>query len=77
MVVKKEDKAMANKLNKETTAYKNKLEYIKGYNKENSKKITFLLSKKSEADIIQWLEGKRKATYIKQLIREDMKKNRQ
>ena len=68
---------MPTKLSKDTKAYKNKLEYIKGYNKENSKKITFLLSKKSEADIIQWLDGKRKATYIKQLIKEDMKKNRQ
>ena len=66
---------MANKLNKETAAYKNKLSYIRDYNKANSKKITFLLSKKSEADIIEWLEGKRKATYIKQLIREDMKRN--
>lgn len=65
------------KLSKDTEAYKNKLNYIKKYNKDNSKKITFLLSKKSEADIIEWLNNKRKATYIKQLIREDMEKNRQ
>jgi hypothetical protein len=65
------------KLSKDTEAYKNKLNYIKKYNKDNSKKITFLLNKKSEADIIEWLNNKRKATYIKQLIREDMEKNRQ
>lgn len=68
---------MPAKLSKDTMAYKNKLNYIREYNKKNSKKITFLLSNNSEADIIQWLDGKRKATYIKQLIREDMKKNRQ
>lgn len=63
------------KLSKETQAYKNKLEYIKKYNKEVCKKIYMQLNPRTEADIIEWLEGRRKATYIKQLIREDMKKN--
>ena len=31
------------------------------------------INPKTESDIIQWLNGRRKATYIKQLIREDMK----
>ena len=64
-------------LNKETQAYKNKLEYIKKYNKNVCKKIYMQLNPRTEEDIIQWLDGRRKATYIKQLIREDMSKNRQ
>lgn len=65
---------MANKLGKDTTAYKNKLIYIREYNKR-SPKINIQFNAKTEMDIIQWLEGRQKATYIKQLIREDMKRN--
>lgn len=66
---------MATKLNKETQAYKNKLAYIKNYNKEVCKKVYIQLNPRSESDIIEWLDTKRKATYIKQLIRDDMKRN--
>lgn len=63
---------MANTKNKETMAYKNKISYIKEYNKKKVK-LYMELNPKTESDIIQWLNGRRKATYIKQLIREDMK----
>lgn len=63
-------------VNKETEAYKNKLNYIKKYNK-TVEKLYMQLNPRTESDIIEWLKGRRKATYIKQLIREDMKKNRQ
>ena len=65
---------MANIKNKETMAYKNKIHYIKEYNKSKIK-LYMELNPKTESDIIQWLNGRRKATYIKQLIREDMKKH--
>lgn len=63
---------MANTKNKETMAYKNKINYIREYNKKKIK-LYMELNPKTESDIIQWLNGRRKATYIKQLIREDMK----
>jgi len=63
---------MANTKNKETMAYKNKISYIKEYNKKKVK-LYMELNPKTESDIIKWLNGRRKATYIKQLIREDMK----
>ena len=62
------------KLSKETKAYKNKLEYIKAYNKQMPK-IYVQLNPKTEADLIEWLNDKAKATYIKDLIKEDMKRN--
>ena len=65
---------MANKLSKDTTAYRNKLIYIREYNKK-SPKINIQFNAKTEADMIQWLEGRQKATYVKQLIREDMIRN--
>lgn len=61
------------KLNKDTQAYKNKLNYIKEYNK-NTPKIFIQLNPRTESDLIEWLSTKIKATYIKQLIREDMKR---
>ncbi len=62
------------KLRKETQAYKNKLEYIKAYNKMMPK-LTLQFNPKTEMDIIEWLNDKTKATYIKELIREDIKRN--
>jgi len=66
---------MANKLSKDTMAYKNKLKYISEYNKKRPK-VFIQLNPKTEGDMIEWLETKRKATYIKQLIRDDMEKNK-
>lgn len=62
-------------LGKNTIAYKNKLEYIKQYNKKMPK-IYVQFNPKTEGDMLEWLDGRQKATYIKQLIREDMKKNK-
>lgn len=62
------------KLSKDTMAYKNKLKYIKEYNKKVPK-LYVQFNPKTEMDIVNWLNGRRKATYIKQLIREDMAKN--
>ena len=64
---------MANTKNKQSMAYKNKLAYIKEQNKLNLR-FYFTLNPNTESDLIQWLNGRKKATYIKQLIREDMNK---
>lgn len=61
------------KLSKDTQAYKNKLKYIKEYNK-NAPKLFIQLNPRTESDLIEWLNTKVKATYIKELIREDMKR---
>lgn len=53
----------------------NNVKYIEKYQKENTVQINLRLSKKYDADIIKWLNAlqtKGKATYIKELIREDM-----
>ena len=43
------------------------------YNKANTKQVTLRLNKRTEADIIEWLEGlDNKQGYIKSLIRADM-----
>lgn len=45
------------------------------YDKENTIRITIKLNKKTEADIIEQLASvDRKQTYIKELIREDIKR---
>lgn len=62
------------KLSKDTQAYKNKLKYIHEYGK-NMPRFFITLNPRTEKDLIEWLDGKRKATYVKQLIREDMKKS--
>lgn len=62
-------------LGKDTKAYKNKLSYIKAYNKKMPK-IYIQFNPKTEGDMIEWLDGRQKATYIKQLIREDIKRNK-
>ena len=55
----------------------NDIKYITKYQKANTKQINIRLNKKYDADIIEWLdllgEDFGKATYIKQLIRDDMK----
>jgi hypothetical protein len=54
----------------------NNIKYITEYQKANMKLINVRLSKKYDADIIEWLdllgEDLGKATYIKQLIRDDI-----
>lgn len=47
--------------------------YIQSFMKENYKKITLLLNKKSDSDIIEHLEEQKNMNgYIKALIRKDM-----
>ena len=54
----------------------NNIKYITAYQKANTTQVNIRLSKKYDADIIEWLnmlgEDFGKATYIKQLIRDDM-----
>lgn len=47
--------------------------YIQQFMKDNVtvKKVTF--NKETDADLLSWLDGKRFSTYVKELIREDMK----
>lgn len=56
---------------KERIAYKAK------WDQDNTKQIKLKLMKKSDADIIDWLNAKdNKQGYIKQLIREDIERNK-
>lgn len=49
--------------------------YIMDYQKENVKQIKFTLSKIHDQDIIEYLDGiQNKNGYLKELIRQDMKK---
>ena len=49
--------------------------YIMDYQKENVKQIKFTLSKIHDLDIIEYLDGiQNKNGYLKDLIRQDMKK---
>lgn len=53
----------------------NNVNYITKYQKENTTQVNVRLSKKYDADIIEWLETvDAKATYIKQLIRDDIRR---
>ena len=47
--------------------------YIQQYMKDNVtvKKVTF--NKETDADLLAWIAGKRFSTYVKELIRMDMK----
>ena len=60
---------------------KKEIAYITKYQKEHTTQVNVRLSKKYDKDIIEWLDGLLdredigKATYIKQLIRLDIKKN--
>ena len=62
-------------LNKETKAYKNKIEYINKYSKDHYKQIIITISKRTEQDIIDELNKhpNSKSAYIKNLIRKDLK----
>ena len=45
------------------------------YDKEHLKSITILVNKKTEADLLAYLQDMpKRATYIKQLIRDDMRR---
>lgn len=49
--------------------------YIMDYQKENVKQIKFTLNKIHDLDIIEYLDGiQNKNGYLKDLIRQDMKK---
>ena len=49
------------------------LKAIKKYKAENAKKINFELSRKTETDLIEWLDSQpNKQGYLKELIRADM-----
>ena len=47
-------------------------EYIREYHKENFTRVSVVLSKKYDRDIIDHLSGKNKSQYIKALIRKDI-----
>lgn len=52
-------------------------EYVKTYIKENVKQIKFGLNKKTEADLLEWLEEQpNKQGYLKELIRADMERKK-
>ena len=55
----------------------NNITYITKYQKENTIQVNLRLSKKYDADLIEWLnalEDKGKATYLKELMRADMER---
>lgn len=55
------------------TTPKSQLEAIKRYNYKNIVQISLALNRKTDADILAWLEQKEnKQGYIKQLIRNDL-----
>ena len=50
------------------------------YDRENTRRINLKLNNKTDADVIDWLKAKKDTekiqTYLKRLIREDMKCSR-
>ena len=53
----------------------NQGEYVKTYMKENVQQIKFTINKKTEGDLLKWVNYQdNKQGYIKNLIREDMEK---
>jgi hypothetical protein len=69
---------MANKLNKNTQAYKNKLKYIKEYGKLHSRQVYVQLNKEKDKDVLEFLETQpSKANYIRQLIRQDIQRRKE
>ena len=68
---------MANTKNKDSLAYKNKLNYIAEYNKKyaHKKLISFNTLNENDQKILEFIKTKRPlSTYIKKLILEDMNK---
>lgn len=62
------------KLSKETQAYKNKLKYIREFNKTKSKQYTFSFNKENDKELVEWLDSKENKTdYVRQLILNDMR----
>lgn len=53
-------------------AGRKQLDYISKWNKDNTKAIIFRLNKKKDADILQQLQRKGVAPYLRKLIRADM-----
>ena len=48
-------------------------EYLNRYEKENIRQIRFKINRKTEPELLEWIENKENIQgYIKQLIREDM-----
>lgn len=51
------------------------LKAVRKYDAQNTKQLHFKLNIKTDADILDWLEKQENVQgYIKQLIRQDMKK---
>ena len=60
--------------NKNTKAYKNKLAYIKSYNKRTFRQIILRFNQTTDKKILDHLDRqKSKTDYIRQLIVRDMK----
>ncbi len=75
--VRKGKKLEVKEIIKEEENMGNNITYITRYQKENTILVNIRLSKKYDADVIEWLntlEDKGKATYLKELIRADMKR---
>ncbi len=62
-------------LNKNTKAYANKKISTREYNKVQMRKVSFYIHRTLDADMVEWLNNhKPMGSYIKNLIKEDMKK---
>ena len=59
------------------TAKEKKLQYDLKYQKEHTKQIKFVLNERTDKDILSYLEKRKPVqTYLKKLIREQIKKER-
>lgn len=53
------------------------MEYLNKYEKENIRQIRLKINRKTEPELIEWIEKQENIQgYIKRLIREDMKKEK-
>ena len=51
------------------------MEYLNQYEKENIRQIRLKINRKTEQEMLEWIEKQKNIQgYIKQLIREDMKR---
>ncbi|MBO7663779.1 MAG: hypothetical protein J6U01_10445 [Clostridia bacterium] len=51
------------------------MEYLKNYEKENLRQIRLKVNRKTEPDLLAWIEKQKNIQgYIKRLIMEDMKR---